>query len=433
MAPARSAALQVLRAVRRGVLADRAFEVRADSLGEADRRLAQELAYGVLRLRGRLDHMLDPLVRGGIGRLDRDVIDILRLGAYQLLELDRVPAYAAVSDAVEQAKASAGRGAASLTNAVLRRVSRGYADSIRFPDRASDPVGYLATWGSHPRWLVERWLARAPLEEVEALVAYNNARPAVHLSVSDSPQEALQRLRSAGIRAEPVERVPGSLRVDASAIGRALGLVRAIVQDPGAAAVLDYMALDPGARVFDLCAAPGGKAALLAARGHEVLAFDIARARLARIVETRARLVLPRLHVVQADSTRPPLRAAEVILLDAPCTGTGTLGRHPDGRWRLDLGDLERLTGLQRRLLEGAAAALAPGGLLVYATCSLEPEENEEQVEAFLNRHVDFGLEAPGECRTSSEFLGADGELRVNPQRHAMDGAYAARLRHRVG
>jgi 16S rRNA (cytosine967-C5)-methyltransferase len=433
VAAARSAALEVLRAVRRGVLADRAFEGGAGSLSEADRRLAQELAYGVLRLRGRLDYMLAPLVRGGFGRLERDVVDVLRLGAYQLLELDRVPAYAAVSDAVEQAKACAGRGAGSLTNAVLRRVSREYADSCRFPDRGTDPVGYLATWGSHPRWLLERWLARAPLEEVERLVAYNNARPAVHLSLIDPPDQALQRLRSAGIRADPVALAPASLRIDSSELLRALGLVRAIVQDPGAAVVLEYMALDPESRVVDLCAAPGGKAALLAARGHDVLALDVVRSRLARVLETRSRLELTRLNVALADSTRPPLSGAEVILLDAPCTGTGTLARHPDGRWRLGPGDLEALSGLQRRLLDGAAQALAPGGLLVYATCSLEPEENEEQVEAFLRRHVDFGLEAPGEGCLPSQFIGADGELRVLPQRHGMDGAYAARLRRRLG
>ncbi len=433
MAPARSAALAVLRAVRRGVLADRAFESCVDGLAEADRRLTQELAYGVLRLRGRLDHLLDPLVRGGLGRLDKDVIDILRLGAYQLLELDRVPAYAAVSDAVELAKANAGRGAGSLTNAVLRRLNREYADEHRYPERERDPVGYLATWGSHPRWLLERWLARWPLAGVERLVEYNNTRPALHLSVVERPDEAVRRLRAAGIQADAVPLVPTSLRIDASELLRALGLVPAIVQDPGAAAVLDYMALDPGSRVVDLCAAPGGKAALLAARGHEVLALDVAGPRLARVVETRSRLGLSRLHVVRTDSTRPPLSGAEVLLLDAPCTGTGTLARHPDGRWRLQVGDLESLTGLQRRLLDAAAHALAPGGLLVYATCSLEPEENEEQVEAFLNRHVEFGLEAPGEDRLSSEFLGADGELRILPQRHGMDGAYAARLRHRLG
>ncbi|NIN71843.1 MAG: 16S rRNA (cytosine(967)-C(5))-methyltransferase RsmB [Gemmatimonadetes bacterium] len=433
MAPARSAALEVLRAVRRGVLADRAFERCVDSLAEADRRLTQELAYGVLRLRGRLDYLLAPLVEGGLGRLDSDVIDILRLGAYQLVELDRVPAYAAVSDSVELAKASAGRGVGSLTNAVLRRVNRQYADALRFPGRESDPVGYLSTWGSHPRWLVERWLARAPLDEVEQLVEYNNTRPAVHLSVVDRPEEALRRLRGAGIRADPVPQAPNSLRIDSSELRRALGLVRAIVQDPGAAAVLEYMALDPGGRVVDLCAAPGGKAALLAARGHQVLAFDVAAPRLARILETRSRLGLSQLHVARADSTRPPLSGAEVLLLDAPCTGTGTLARHPDGRWRLEVGDLESLTGLQQRLLEAAAKALAPGGLLVYATCSLEPEENEGQVEAFLNRHVDFGLEAPAGGRLSTDFIGAEGELRILPQRHGMDGTYAARLRHRLG
>lgn len=433
VAPARLAALEILRAVRRGILADRAFERWADSLAEADRRLTQELAYGVLRLRGRIDHLLDPLVRGGLERLDRDVLDILRLGAFQLLELDRVPAYAAVSDAVELAKTSAGRGAGSLTNAVLRRVSRENAAAHRFPERERDPVGYLSTWGSHPRWLVERWLGRAPLVEVERLVEYNNSRPAVYLSVVDEPERALERLRGAGIRAERVALAPTSLRIDPGELLESLELVPAVVQDPGAAAVLDYMALDPGSRVVDLCAAPGGKAALLAARGHEVWAFDVARPRLARIRETRLRLGTSRLHVAQADSTRPPLSAAEVVLLDAPCTGTGTLARHPDGRWRLRVGELERLTELQRRLLEAAARVVRPGGTLVYATCSLEPEENEEQIEAFLRKHSDYRLEVPSEDRLSSQLLGADGELRVLPQRHGMDGTYAARLRRRVG
>ncbi len=423
----------MLRAVRRGVLADRAFERCAAALGAADRRLAQELAYGVLRLRGRLDYVLDPLVRGGLRRLDPDLLDILRLGAYQLLELDRVPAYAAVSEAVEAAKAGAGRGAASLANAVLRRIEREDHASPAFPPGTDDPVGYLSTWGSHPRGLVERWLARAPLAEVERLVEYDNTRPAVYLTVFDPRDEAARRLREAGVDSEPLEWAPSSLRVESGDLLQALGRVRGVVQDPGAAAVVDYMALDPGSPVVDLCAAPGGKAALLAARGHPVYAFEVARPRLARLLENRARLELSNLHVTLADSTQPPVAGAPVILLDAPCTGTGTLARHPDGRWRIGPADLEALVDTQRRLLDAAAAALAPDGLIVYATCSLEAEENEEQVGAFLKRQADFELEAPPAGNVAPELLGLGGELRVLPQRHGTDGAYAARLRRRLG
>ncbi|UCC73332.1 MAG: 16S rRNA (cytosine(967)-C(5))-methyltransferase RsmB [Gemmatimonadota bacterium] len=423
-------ALEVLRAVRRGVLADRAFDRRADSLGGADRRLAQELAYGVLRLRGRLDHVLEPLVKGGIRRLDADVLDVLRLGAYQLLELDRVPAYAAVSDAVEAAKASAGTGAGALANAVLRRLDREGAASSPFPARDEDPTGYLTTWGSHPRWLVERWLERLSLEEVERLTEYDNARPAAYLSVVGAREVALKRLHDAGIEAEPVALCRGSIRMEPGEVARGLELVGGIVQDPGAATVVDFMALDPGSRVVDLCAAPGGKAALLAARGHEVFAFDVARARLVRVLENRSRLELSRLHVALADSTRPPLCGMPVILLDVPCTGTGTLARHPDGRWRLRTADLEAMVELQGRLLDAAAQALESSGLLVYSTCSLEPEENEEQVRAFLDRCEDFALEAPGAGAVAPELLD-EGTLRATPHNHGIDGAYAVRLRRR--
>ncbi len=422
----------MLRAVRHAVLVDRAFDRSAGPLNEADRRLAHELTYGVLRLRGRLDHLLEPLVKGGIRKLDPDVLDILRLGAYQLLELDRVPDYAAVNDSVEAAKASGGRGAASLVNAVLRRVSRERSALRPFPGPEDDPVGYLVTWGSHPRWMIERWLARAPLDEVERLVAYDNSRPAIYLSVVAPREQAMERLRAAGMTAEPVELVPDSLRLESSDLPRALDLVRAVVQDPAAASVVDYMALDREGPVIDLCAAPGGKATLLAARGYEVWAFDVSRPRLGRLLENRERLDLKLLHVALADSTRPPVSGVEVVLLDAPCTGTGTLARHPDGRWRIEASDIELAVESQRRLLDAAAEVVAPGGLLVYATCSLEPEENEEQVEAFLERHEDYGLEPPKDGSVASELLGPTGELRVLPQSHGMDGAYAARLRRRA-
>lgn len=420
----------MLRAVRQGAFADRAFERVAGSLGDADRRLAHELAYGVLRLRGRLDHVLDRLARGGAGRLEPDVLDILRLGAYQLLELDRVPAYAAVSDAVEAAKRERGRGAASLVNAVLRKLSGSPWQAFAFPSPERDIAGYLATWGSHPRWLVERWLARWPPGEVERLVEYDNARPALHVTAVAEPAEVMRRLEAAGVVAQPVSEVPASLGIDGGDLATALAAAPLVVQDPAAAAVVDYMALERACRVVDLCAAPGGKGLALAARGHEVVAVDVSRPRLLRLLENRTRLAERRLHVVLADARRPPIAAAPAVLLDAPCTGTGTLARHPDGRWRLRADNLVALVRLQGALLEAAAAIVEPGGLLVYATCSLEPEENEAQVKAFLDRHPEFESRPPVGA-VASELLGNDGALSVLPQRHGMDGAYAARLRRR--
>ncbi len=374
--------------------------------------------------------MLEQIVSGGLARLEPDVLDGLRLGAYQLLELDRVPAYAAVSEAVEAAKRGAGAGAGSLVNAVLRKLSSASYESFDFPSLAAAPLDHLSTWGSHPGWLLERWLARWSNEDVGRLVDYNNRRPAVYLSVVGDKEAAVARLSAAGVPATPA---PGpSLRVEPADLTSGLDQVTAVVQDPGAAAVVDYMALDPGLPAVDLCAAPGGKAALLAARGHPVLALDVSRSRLSRLLENRARLGVWGLQVAVADSTRPPLASAAAVLLDAPCTGTGTLARHPDGRWRLRPADLGALVGLQGRLLDAAARIVTPGGLLVYATCSLEQEENEEQIEAFLSRHGSFEREPPPQASVDAELLSSTGELRVLPQRHEMDGTYAARLRRRA-
>ncbi len=419
----------MLRAVGRGAFADRAFEAAAPSLQPADRRLAQEIAYGTLRLRGRLDFVLDSLVKGGVQRLDSQVLDILRLAAYQLLELDRLPAYAVVSDAVEASKRAKGRGAASLTNAVLRRLSRESYSDFSFPSPLEDPLGHLSTWGSHPVWMLGRWLAFESLERVMKLVEHNNRRPAVYLSVAADRNAALERLREAGVEARPAEWVASSLRIDSGDVQSALDVVDAVVQDPAAAAVVDYMALDPGSGVVDLCAAPGGKAVLLAARGHEVWAFDIVASRLERLLANRDRLGLERLHAARGDATRPPVARAAAVLVDVPCSGTGTLARHPDSRWRLRPDDLAKLVALQRRVVDAAADIVRPGGLLVYATCSVEPEENEQQVEAFLTRRSDFVLEPPPSSVVQAALMAADGSLRVLPQRHGLDGAYAARLR----
>ncbi len=421
----------MLREVRRGTFVDQALDRLGDSLSEVDRRLAQELAYGVLRLRGRLDHLIAGVVSGGLQQLKPDLLDVLRLGAYQLMELDRVPAYAAVSEAVESAKVVGGKGAGSLTNAVLRRLARERDFTSRFPPREADPVRYLSTWGSHPRWLIERWLARWPLDEVGKLVEYNNSRPAMYLSVIGSREDAAERLRAAGVDAVAG---PGrsSLRVEASDLRKALDLVPVMVQDPGAAAVAEFVTLDRGSRVIDLCAAPGGKAVALAGRGHRVWACDISRTRLARVSENRERLGLPQLHLVLADAAVPPLAPVEVVLLDVPCTGTGTLARHPDGRWRLRPAHLSTLVDLQRRLLAAAAELVVPGGLLYYATCSLEPEENREQVEWFLDRRADYQPAPSPDAQVGLEPPGPAWELNILPQRHGVDGAYAARLERRA-
>ncbi|HET8654586.1 MAG TPA: 16S rRNA (cytosine(967)-C(5))-methyltransferase RsmB [Longimicrobiaceae bacterium] len=424
----RQVALTVVRAVREGDLLDRALARQSTALDTRGRAWVRELLYGVYRLRGRLDSRLAPRVHGGLDSLQPDVLDVLRLGAYQLLEMGGVPPYAAISQSVELARwAGVGR-AAGLVNGVLNAVQRRRDEPL---PAATDLLSHLTTWGSHPAWLVERWLARFGPEETRALVEADNSRPGLCLRpVGVSTTEALERLRAAGIEAEAVSISPDSVRVISPApVDEILAAVPAVVQDPAAALVVRYAAPPRGAVVLDLCAAPGGKALGLAERAGLVVAADLSAGRLRRLGENVDRLGLGgRVAPVVADARWPPFRPADVVLVDAPCTGTGTLRRHPDGRWRVQPEDLAALAALQREILDAAAPLVRPGGYLVYSTCSLEPEENATQVEDFLARHPGFEP-APEHGSVDVSVLDGRGFLRVLPQRHAVDGAFAARLR----
>lgn len=279
--------------------------------------------------------------------------------------------------------------------------------------------------------MIDRWLERWPAAEVRRLVDFNNRRPLVYLSVFGERDRAVGRLRAAGLKAQPAGLSGASIRVDSSEVRQALELVPAVVQDPGAAAVVEYASPVAGSRIADLCAAPGGKAALLAGRGHEVWALEASRVRMTKLAANKDRLGLTRLHPALADSKRPPIRSADLVLIDAPCSGTGTLARNPDLRWRLRAADLRALVEAQRQLLASAADLVEVGGCLVYATCSLEPEENEARVMEFLARRRDFAPDPPPASAVPAKWLGRHGELRMVPQHHEVDGAYAARLRRR--
>jgi 16S rRNA (cytosine967-C5)-methyltransferase len=426
--PARAAAFEVRAQLARGLRLDVAFARIAPRLDPRDRAFAHQLLFGASRLQGRLDHLLARRVRGGLVRLDQSVLDALRLGAYELLYMDGVPDYAARSQAVEMATGAAGRGAGGLVNAVLRRVAEDGDGPARFPDPERDPAGWLTTWGSHPRWLVERWLARWTPEEATRLVEADNRVPDLHLVPLDrTVGAAVAALAEAGIEGRAVAGT-GCVRLPPGTDPvQALSVLPAVVQDPGANLVAGYADLPRGTKVADLCAAPGGKAVVLAAAGASVVvASDRSPLRMKLVRENARRAGRP-LHLVAADAAHPPLRPVDAVLLDAPCTGTGTLARHPDGRWRLGPASVAEMASVQARLLEGAAGAVRPGGHLVYSTCSLEPEENEDRVEAFLRARHDFVLEPTH--AVDARFLDGDGFLRVLPQDTGFDGAFAARLR----
>ena len=428
---ARHVAAEICADLRRGALLDTSFDRQTTRLDPRDRRFTRELVYSMLRRRSWIDALLDSRVRGGLGRLDPDVHDLLRLGAYQLLYMRSVPAYAAIAQTVELAKRRHGVGPSRLANAVLRRLDR-EGESLQV-DMPADPIDALALAESHPRWLVARWVARWGDEETRRLLQANNAEPPLVARPVHAVREQVEAmLEASGITVADAPLVPDSI-VLASPVSALteLGTFRQglfHLQDPGSTLVTKYASIPEGAAVADVCAAPGGKSVELTRRASAVFSSDLSFARLRRVVENVRRMELSTVHPYVADARRPAIRVADVVLIDAPCTGTGTFRRHPDARWRLKPSDLAVMAALQREILRASSTVVAPGGLLVYSTCSLETEENDAQVERFLSDHPNWRLEPPTDAAVPGSVLDA-GRLRVLPQRHGTDGAFAARLR----
>ena len=425
----RRTAFQIREQVERGRRLDRALDSCVRGVEPRERAFAHELAYGVTRLRGRLDHLLSPHVHRDLDTLDSDLREILRLAAYQMLYMHSVPDYAAVSESVEHARSLVGKGAAGLANAVLRKLAATGHDRQAFPDFDSDPVGFLTTWGSHPSWLIKRWLRRWETLAVLELVKTNNARPSLCLTpLRAQAAEALEILRMAELDGVPVGYGTECLRLERSSAPRAalLAMPESVIQDPASHLVTCYANISPGMEVAELCAVPGGKALTGATRARSTLAIDYSESRMRMVQENDERTGVL-ISCVVADARYPPIISADAILLDAPCTGTGTLARHPDIRWRLSPDSIPRITKIQDEMLDSAAPLVREGGLLIYSTCTLEPEENHELVERFLLRNSGFKLE-PSDT-VNREFLDQNGYLSVHPIRDGRDGSFAARLR----
>jgi 16S rRNA (cytosine967-C5)-methyltransferase len=405
-----------------------AHRLADDGLAPNDRALATELVYGTLVWQGRLDHFLRRLLHEPLERLDPPVRAALRLGLYQLRVLDRIPAYAAVDSSVRLA----GRRASGLVNAVLRRATR--EDEPALPD---DPVDRLATEWSHPRWLVERWVRELGASAAAALLEANTQTPQVAIRPNRrrTTADALRStLATAGIETRPSDVVDGALVVETRAASlRGLpGWREGLFAFQGEASQLVAALVDvgPDARVLDACAAPGGKTIAIAERlgpGRSITAFDRNRAGLGRLAREAERLGVSAV-VAQADACRPPTeRPFDAVLVDAPCSGLGTLRRHPEIKWRRRPEDIPRLAVLQQEIVAGVAPLVKPGGLLVYAVCTRTTEETTGVVETLLAAQPRFVVEpARGPC------VDADGFLRTAPYRHGMDGFFAARLRARV-
>jgi 16S rRNA (cytosine967-C5)-methyltransferase len=409
---------------------------RSDLAGP-DLALATRLVYGTLAWQGRLDHHLRTLVRTPLDRLDPPVRAALRLGLYQLLFLDRIPDYAAVDASVRLVR-DLGRGAAGLVNAVLRRAAARTPD-LPQPEAADDPLERLAVEWSHPRWLVERWASAFGMAEVPHLLAANNVPgpTAVRANRLRTTRESLL----AELGATGVDAVAGRWADDAVVVEGAAARLRTLpawregrlaFQGEASQLVTALLGLRAG-RLLDVCAAPGGKAchaaAILAGAGR-VVAADRRLAGARRIRAEAARLGAT-VAVAVGDARQPSFAGAfDAVLVDAPCSGLGTLRRHPELRWRRRPEDIARLAAVQREMLAGVAPLVRPGGVLVYAVCTLAREENEDVVAAFRATHPGFVVEhAAHAARLPAELVTTDGFLQTVPHRHGLDGFFAARLR----
>jgi 16S rRNA (cytosine967-C5)-methyltransferase len=416
--------------LRSGELLDLSFERRTVDLDARDRRWLRELLYGMLRQRGSIDAILDERVRGGLVRVDPDLVDLMRLGVYQLLFMGSVPAYAAIAQTVELAKVRHGIGASKLMNAVLRRIDR-ERENLAVP-LPLDPVEALAVRYSHPRWIVARWLARYGEEGTNVLMMKNNSEAPVVIRPYGIVREQLEAmLEGSGVEVHDAPLARDSIQISGGISLTELGAFKQglfFVQDPASTLVTQYASVPQGSIVADLCAAPGGKALELSRTASIVIASDKSPQRLQRLVENKARLEAGNVIVTVGDARVPVVREMDAVLIDVPCTGTGTFRRHPDARWRLRISDLSVMAALQAGILAAAASVVKPGGLLIYSTCSLEPEENELQIEAFLSKNPVWSLEAPPAGVVPPETID-NGYLRVLPQVHGTDGAFAARLR----
>ena len=427
----RAQAANICYDLRNGQLLGMSFDARTQALEQRDRRWTRELVYGMLRHRGWLDAMLDDRVHGGLAQIDADLTDLLRLGAYQLLFMGSVPAYAAIAQTVELAKRRHGIGASKLTNAILRRIDR-ERETLKVAT-PSDPASALAQEFSHPEWIVARWIARfGPVETRELLRANNDEAPLIARPFQVVREQLEAMFESAGVETADAPLVSDSVALigGVNAITE-LGAFRQglfFMQDPAATLVTRYACVATGSTIVDLCAAPGGKTFELSRTAGLVIACDVSALRMRNLTDNIVRLETGNVMRVVADAAKPPVAHVDAVLVDAPCTGTGTFRRHPDARWRLRTSDLAVMSALQRRILSSAADIVRPGGLLIYSTCSLEPEENEQQAERFLAGHPDFSLEAPPAGVVSENVLDG-GFLRVLPQRHGTDGAFAARFR----
>jgi 16S rRNA (cytosine967-C5)-methyltransferase len=451
--PVRMLAWEVLQRIERSSafadqILDQTFS-RAPDLSPLDRSYISEMVLGSLRWQGRLDALIQSSLQFPEKRVDPRLLQLLRMGAYQVLFMDRVPDSAAVNESVRLARAAfKDARMAGFVNAILRSISRNKGRNT-FPSFQHQPVEHITQAFSHPRWLVERWVAEFGPEKARNLCLANNRKPPFTVrtnTLKTSRENLAEQFRASAIASLPTRFSPEGLILGKSLLPTSEGLFQKglyFVQDEVSQLIPHLLGPRPGDRVLDACAAPGGKsthlAQLMKDQG-EIIALDLHPSKIGLLRENCARLGISIVRPFRTDASRPlpfpPDDVFDRILLDPPCTGLGILHRNPESKWRRKPEDILRLQRLQRDLLENVAVWLKPGGVLVYSTCTMTREENDQVVDVFLNRHPDFTLEDLGAVLPESTrpLIDGRGFLRTYPEMVAaedyrMDGFFAARLK----
>jgi 16S rRNA (cytosine967-C5)-methyltransferase len=409
-----------------------------------DRAFLTELTYGTLRWRSKLDWMIRHFSNIPFEKIESEIVNILRLGLYQIFFLTKTPVSAAVNESVELAKQSRGKGGGGFVNALLRSALR-EKEKIPFPDKHQDPALHLAVLQSHPPWLVKRWIEELGLDEALRVCVANNQIPTLTLRTNTlriKRADLTEKLKEKGLNPAPASFSEDGILLEKGPPISELPFMKEglfTIQDEASQLVTSVIDPRPGEKVLDACAAPGGKTTHMAQKMEdqgEIYAFDLHQEKLRRIEEGCLRLGIKIVKTMVGDAAFPLPVPGEIkfdrILADVPCSGFGTLRRNPDLKWRRKEEEIARLSQLQFSILKNLSQYVKEGGLLVYSTCTVFHEENEEVVEGFLSEHREFKLDPlvdvlPEKCH----FFIKKGYFKTFPLTERMDGFFVARLRKR--
>ena len=410
-------------------------ELKSKEIADIDKSLLAEIVHGVMRWQGRLDWILNGFTHGNFSKSEVNVRNSLRVALYQILFLTHVPQYAAVNEAVEFIKRIRGEKFAGFVNAVLRNIIR-TLDGIHYPNPDEDLVQYIAVYYSHPVWMVRRWLPRFGREELEKFLIANNEIPGLTLRINKlkiTPSEFLSLLEKNSVSFIGSTFIDYFIKVKSISGISQMNIFQSgyfSIQDESAALPVLLLNPQPGDRVIDMCAAPGGKTTFIAEimqNQGEIIAIDKYESKLNLIKISCERLGINNVQLFVGDSSISEMPVADKILVDAPCSGLGTLRKKPDIKWKREQEDILKLAKQQSALLENAAKLLKPGGVLVYSTCTTEPEENSLLIKSFLQKHPEFSIDDASKF-VNKAVVSAEGMIETFPHKHHIDGSFACRL-----